>query len=115
MLLVRATQAVELKAKLFRGFADLSRLTILAALQQGPMTVGQLVTTTGLSQSNTSNHLGCLRDCGLVVATQQGKHSVYQLSDERVAGLLSLADELLSDVATGVYQCTRFDKPCEED
>ena len=115
MLLARPTQAVELKAKLFRGFADLSRLTLLAALKQGPLSVGQLVEATGLSQSNTSNHLGCLRDCGLVVATPQGRHVVYQLSDNRVAALLTLADELLAEVATGVYCCTRYDQPCEEE
>ena len=102
------TQAVELKAKLFRGFADLSRLTLLDALRQGPLTVSQLVQATGLSQSNTSNHLGCLRDCGLVTCKQAGRTVTYQLSDERVAQLLQLADGLLADVARGVYECTRY-------
>jgi len=31
------------------------------------------------------------------------------LSDTRVADLLALADELLSDVARGVYECTRYE------
>jgi hypothetical protein len=34
----------------------------------------------------------------------------YQLSDGRVGLLLSMADELLADVARGVYECTRYDK-----
>ena len=49
-----------LKAKLFRGFGDSSRLSILECLRQGPLTVGEIVNQTGLSQPNTSNHLACL-------------------------------------------------------
>jgi DNA-binding transcriptional ArsR family regulator len=109
MLLTRTVNATSLKAKLFRGFADPSRLAILEALRAGPATVSTLVETTGLSQSNVSNHLGCLRDCGLVVSTHQGRYVIYQLSDPRVDQLLGLADELLAEVANGVYACTRYE------
>ena len=101
-------QAIDLKAKLFRGFSDPSRLTILEALRNGPGTVSEIVSATGRSQPNVSNHLGCLRDCDLVTATQEGRYMRYQLSDERVRVFLSLADELLADVAKGVYECTRY-------
>jgi DNA-binding transcriptional ArsR family regulator len=114
MLMTAYTQAVDLKAKLFRGFSDPSRLSILEALYNGPLTVTEIVDATGLSQSNVSNHLGCLHDCGLVARKQQGRYVSYQLSDERVAGLLRLADELLADVAQGVYTCTRYTLPAEE-
>ena len=70
--------------------------------------MGEIVDATGLSQSNVSNHLACLRDCGLVVAEQQGRFVYYELSDKRVGRLLILADELLADVAKGVYECTRY-------
>lgn len=108
MLLTQTYTATTLTAKLFRGFADPSRLSILETLRQKPATVSALVEATGLSQSNVSNHLSCLRDCGLVVSTQQGRYVLYQLSDERVAALLNLAEELLADVAHGVYTCTRY-------
>ncbi|HLB46964.1 MAG TPA: metalloregulator ArsR/SmtB family transcription factor, partial [Anaerolineales bacterium] len=65
-------RSIDLQAKLFRGFGDPSRLSILDVLRGGPLTVSEIVETTGLSQSNASNHLGCLRDCGLVVAEQEG-------------------------------------------
>lgn len=110
MLINAITQPVELQAKLFRGFADPSRLAILEALRAGPLTVGEIVSTTSLSQSNASNHLGCLRDCGLVVAEQNWRHVSYRLSDDRVGDLLALAEELLADVARGVYECTRYNK-----
>jgi DNA-binding transcriptional ArsR family regulator len=101
-------QPVALKAKLFRGFSDPSRLAILHALRAGPQTVSEIVETSALSQPNVSNHLACLRDCGLVSAEQKGRYVSYRLSDERVARLLALADELLADVASGVYLCTRY-------
>ena len=47
-------------------------------------------------------------DCGLVASEQQGRFVRYALSDERVADLLRLAEELLADVAKGVYECTRY-------
>ena len=111
MLLDATKTKLDLKAKLFRGFSDSSRLGILEALRNGPLTVGEIVTATGLSQSNTSNHLSCLRDCGLVVAEQDGRYTAYHLSDDRVGELLQLADVLLSDVARGVYECTRYATP----
>lgn len=108
MLINPALTAEGLKAKLFRGFADPSRLSILEALRSGPLSVGEIVSTTGLSQSNTSNHLSCLHDCGLVQREPRGRNVFYQLSDPRVERLLALADELLAEVARGVYECVRY-------
>ena len=107
--------AISLKAKLFRGFADSSRLTILDALRSSPLTVGDIVAVTGLSQPNVSNHLACLRDCGLVSGEQQGRYVHYQLSDPRVAALLETADALLADVASRIYTCTRYNAPEEHE
>lgn len=108
MLLAATPSAVQLQAKLFRGFADPSRLAILQALRGGPLTVSEIVTATGLSQPNVSNHLACLKDCGLVTAAPRGRFVLYALSDPRVRELLHLADELLADVVKGVYRCTRY-------
>jgi DNA-binding transcriptional ArsR family regulator len=88
----------------------MSRLSIVEALRAEPLTVGALAEKTGLSRTNVSNHLRCLSDCDLVVSTPQGRYTLYQLSDSRVAVLLELADELLSDVTRGVYECTRYEQ-----
>ena len=108
MLLTANAHGLALKAKLFNGFADLSRLAILETLRAGPQSVSELVEATGLSQSNASNHLACLHDCGLVAREQRGRYVYYRLSDDRVGTFLGLADELLADVAEGVYRCTRY-------
>lgn len=97
-------------SKLFRGFSDLSRLSLLEALRDGPLTVTALIERTGLTQSNVSNHLACLRDCGLVIASRQQRYTLYQLSDERVAMLLSLAESLLAETAQGVDACPRYEQ-----
>lgn len=106
---VTKTQATDLKVKLFRGFSDSSRLSILNALRDKTLTVNEIVEATGLTQSNVSNHLACLRCCDLVVRQQQGRFVYYQLSDARIAKLLDLADELLADVTLGVDSCSRYE------
>jgi DNA-binding transcriptional ArsR family regulator len=108
MLSISDKTALSTKAKLFRGFSDPSRLSILETLLEGPKKVGDIVQATGLSQPNVSGHLSCLRDCGLVSTQQQGKYVIYQLSDPRVNEILNLTGSLLADVARGVYECTRY-------
>lgn len=100
---------VELQAKLFRGFGDASRLAILTTLHDGPLRVGEIVERTGMTQSNVSNHLACLKECGLVTSEQEGRFVRYELADKRVAKLLDLSASLLADVAEHVYECTRTD------
>lgn len=108
MFITAETTNLSVKARFFRGFSDPSRLKIMEALRVDELTVGTIVERTGLSQSNVSNHLSCLRDCGLVAAEQRGKFVAYRLSDPRVNELLTLAEMLLADVARGVYECTRY-------
>lgn len=111
MLTSTHARSLALKAKLFRGFADPSRLAIVEALRGGARSVSGIVEITGLSQPNTSNHLACLLDCGLVEREQSGRFAYYRLSDERVGALLQVADDLLDDVAHGVYVCPRYEAP----
>jgi DNA-binding transcriptional ArsR family regulator len=101
-------QALALKAKLYRGFADPSRLSILEALRAGPLTVSALVEKTGLSRTNISNHLRCLSDCGLVISESQGRFTLYQLSNPKIHELLTLTEEIVRDIALGIYACTNF-------
>jgi len=108
MLLINRTEAYGLQAKLFRGLSDESRLAILEALRDGPIPVGRIVEVTGLSQSNTSNHLRCLSDCGLVSAEQRGRFIYYRLSDDRIATVLRLADDLLAEVGRRIFACTNY-------
>jgi len=102
--------SLALKAKLFRGLADPSRLAIIEALRPGEHSVSEIVLETGLSQPNVSAHLHCLRDCGLVTSRQQGRFVFYALVDRRMEDVLSAVEEILSDVAARVYACTRYNE-----
>jgi DNA-binding transcriptional ArsR family regulator len=62
---------------------------------------------TGLSQSNASGHLACLRECGLVDSRQEWRHVYYRLSDPHVEQLLADADLVLEQVAERIEACKR--------
>lgn len=98
-----------LKAKLFRGFADISRFSVLDILRTGPRCVRELTEATGLSQSNLSMHLACLRDCGLVRARRKGKFVYYELADRSVRQLLQATDQVLTRVANRIEVCPRYE------
>lgn len=100
-----------LRAKLFRGLGDPSRLGILEALRDGPLIVGEIVDATGLNQPNASNHLACLLDCGLVRRERHGRFASYSIADDRVATILDLADDVLATSAAGVLACSRYAEP----
>lgn len=100
--------SLALKAKLFRGLADPSRLALLEALRAGERTVSELTEATGLSQPNASSHLACLRDCGLVLSRQEGRFVYYSLADERIDAALRAAEVILAGVAERMYACTRY-------
>lgn len=104
-------EELELKMKLFRGFSDSSRLAILESLRENTLSVTEIVETTGLSQSNASNHLSCLLGCGLVEREQRGRFVYYRLSDSRVIDLLELGDALLNGVAREIDSCRGYDGP----
>ncbi|MGH3882748.1 MAG: Cd(II)/Pb(II)-sensing metalloregulatory transcriptional regulator CmtR [Pseudonocardiaceae bacterium] len=76
-------------ARLGRALADPTRCRILVALLDGASYPGQLAEQLGLTRSNVSNHLACLRGCGLVVATYQGRLVHYALADTHLARALS--------------------------
>lgn len=104
-------QKLSLKAKLFRGLGDSTRLSILESLREGEKTTSQIVVeTSGQSQSNISNHLSCLLDCGLVKNRRQGKNIFYRLGDKKVSKLLEESDAILSELARGIYACVNYNQ-----
>jgi len=106
---VLAEPALALRAKFFRGLADPSRLALLLALRAGERTVSDLVEQTGLSQSNASGHLACLKECGLIESRQEWRHVFYRLADPRVEELLRTADGIVTTTAQRIYACVNLD------
>lgn len=93
-------------ARLFRGFADPTRVAILLALLDGERRVSDLVDAVGGSQSNVSGHLACLKDCRLVVDRPGARRQVfYRLAQPEVAELLEAAERLLAATGTAIELC----------
>lgn len=93
-------------AKVFRGFADPTRVAILLALLGGERRVADLVEEVGGSQSNVSGHLACLRECGLVLDRPGERRQVfYRLANPEVAELLGAAERLLAANGTRIELC----------
>jgi ArsR family transcriptional regulator, cadmium/lead-responsive transcriptional repressor len=94
-------------ARVFRGFADPTRVAILLALVDGERRVSDLVDIVGGSQSNVSGHLACLRECGLVLDRPGERRQVfYRLAGPEVMALLRAAEELLAANGSAIELCS---------
>ena len=81
-----------------RALADATRRRILLALVEGPAYPSELTGLLGCTKANVSNHLACLRGCGLVRAVPEGRRVRYELAGERLGDALALLCELVIDV-----------------
>jgi DNA-binding transcriptional ArsR family regulator len=79
---------VEVLARFGRALADPIRCRLLLALRDAPAHPSDLADQLGISRTRLSNHLACLRDCGLVVAVPIGRRTRYELADPRLAHAL---------------------------
>ncbi|MEO6123992.1 MAG: metalloregulator ArsR/SmtB family transcription factor [Ilumatobacteraceae bacterium] len=87
---------VGLAAHLFHGLSDPTRLAILLSLLDGERRVADIVEAVGSSQPNVSNHLGCLKGCGLVTDRPGERRQVfYSITRREVRDLLVAAERLL--------------------
>ena len=109
MQTVQPTQ-VELLAKLFRGFGDKTRIAILKSLSDSPKIASQIVEELGLPQSTVSTHLGCLRDCNLVVTTKKGRKVTYSLSSELIKDIIDLAEQVLKTTYRSIWACVNYNE-----
>ena len=83
--------------RLGRAMADPSRSRILMTLLDGPSYPAVLSRDLDLTRSNVSNHLTCLRDCGIVVAEPEGRQTRYEIADPHLtAALVALVDATLA-------------------
>ena len=78
----------EVLARFGHALSDPTRTRLLLALRDGPGYPSELAELLGVTRQNLSNHLGCLRGCGLVVAVPEGRRSRYELADPRLAHAL---------------------------
>jgi len=96
-------------ACLFHGFSDPSRLSIVRHLALGEHRVVDLTAHLGLAQSTVSQHLACLKDCGLVSSRPEGRASMWSLNHpDTVMRLLASAERLLALTGDAVTLCGTY-------
>jgi DNA-binding transcriptional ArsR family regulator len=86
---------LEVMHRLGRAMADATRSRILLELLEAPTYPAQLARDLGLTRANVSNHLACLRGCGIVVATPEGRQTRYEIADPHLSRAIG---ELLDTV-----------------
>jgi DNA-binding transcriptional ArsR family regulator len=106
------TSAVVL-ARFGHALSDPTRCQLLLSLRDGPAYPADLADALGVSRTNLSNHLACLRGCGLVVAVPEGRRSRYELADQRLSHALADLVELARSVDPDAACAVDADGTCE--
>jgi len=104
---VQLRSRLELTAKFFRALGDPTRLKLLEHLLGGEKSVSQLVELVGSPQGRVSNHLACLKQCGLADTRREGKFVYYRIADGAVRRLLELSHGIIASNAENIWACTR--------
>ena len=99
---------VDVLERVGTALADSTRRRLLTMLLAAPAYPAELAEILNVSRAKVSNHLACLRGCGLVQATRQGRQVRYELADDRLAGALrELARVVLDSPACPTHIAAR--------
>ena len=90
--------------------ADPTRTHTLLELLDIPGYPAVLSERLGLTRTNVSNHLACLRGCGLVAATPEGRRTRYEIADPHISRAIRSLLEAVVAVEEG-EACT--DEDCD--
>lgn len=96
---------METKMKFLHGFSHQTRVQILEFIKEEEKTVSQIVDGLTSSQSSISQHLACLKGCGLIVRRQEGKYVYYRVRNQLIRDLLTMFDVVLEDVQENIASC----------
>ena len=95
--MVRKEEFYNLHAELCKAIFNPKRLAILDALRHTRMNVGDLSIELKTSQSNISQHLGILKDKGLVRSVIEGNNTFYSISSDKILLAFDLVSEIIMD------------------
>ncbi len=75
------------------------RLTMLCRMDEGEVSVSELVELTGLSQSSVSQHLAMMREEDVVSIRSEAQTRFYSLKDPIVRGVIHTLCELCDETS----------------
>jgi DNA-binding transcriptional ArsR family regulator len=82
----RAAAELTDSASVFAALGDETRLRLVSRLSNdGPLSITQLTADFDISRQAITKHLQVMESAGLVRSTQQGRESLWQLEQRRLA------------------------------
>ncbi len=90
----------ELHAQMCRVFTSPKRLEILNLLRDKELSVGELAKIARIRQANLSQHLGVLREKGIVKTRRAGTTIYYSLSNPKIIKAFDIIREMLLERLT---------------
>ncbi len=77
----------------FGNFSNKTKLKIIIALKQKPLSVTELSAILKEEQSKVSHSLAKLSGCNIITAKQEGKKRIYSLNKDTVMPMLALVEK----------------------
>lgn len=95
---MQSTQSLfDLQAEVCKTLAHPKRLEIIHLLEEGEMTVNQLAQRMGIRKANLSQHLGMMRQRGVLVARRDGVNIYYRATSPKVCQACEIMREVLCE------------------
>lgn len=89
---------IDEKVSFLHGFGHKTRVEILYYIMNSEKSVSQILNAVDASQSSISQHIACLKGCGLIVGRQEGKYIYYRLRNEKIKRLLLDIDAVIEEL-----------------
>jgi len=90
--------------QVFKALAHPARRKIVAMLQHGPMSSGDIADVFNMAWPSVTGHLTALKDAGLVESERKGNSVRYRLNisaaEEAIGFLMALSEPLTKHVST---------------
>jgi ArsR family transcriptional regulator, virulence genes transcriptional regulator len=101
-------------SEMCKTLASAKRQQILDALRDGEVTVGEVVSRTGMTQANVSQHLALMRSKGLLTSRREGAYVYYAIANPKIMQAFDLITEVMREQLAKQNQTASGDTPAEE-
>jgi DNA-binding transcriptional ArsR family regulator len=92
--LIGRSENIREASEAMQAMAHPLRLKILCLVGNQELSVLEIVEAVGTTQSNISQHLGVLRDHGILVSRKEGNKVFYRIEDPRILKMIALTREI---------------------
>lgn len=96
--LVHREKDIEQASRSLKAMSHPLRLKILCVLGKREISVQEIVSSVGTSQSNISQHLAILRDKGILATRKDANRVYYRVEDERTLKLIEMMQQVFCSV-----------------